>query len=57
MKMFGFNKIKLHNIHFASLFRIIRLCQEYGLTDVRIGFYTPLDMYYEKEDYLSFYKE
>ena len=57
MKMFGFNKKKLHNIHFASLFRIIRLCQEYGLTDVRIGFYTPLDMYYEKEDYLSFYKE
>lgn len=57
MKLYGLGKKKLQNIHFASLFRIMRLCEEYSLTDVRIGFFTPLDMYYEKEEYSSFYKE
>lgn len=56
MKMYGFNKKVLLNIYYASIFRIIRLCEDYGLTDIRIGIYLPLDMFYEKKEYMDFYK-
>lgn len=56
MKLFGFNKKILLNIYYASLFRVIRLCEEYDLKDIRIGIFTPLDMFYEKKEYQEFYE-
>ena len=56
MRLFGLSTKHLLNIHYASLFRLIRFCEEYNLTNVRIGFFCPLDMYYEKEEYSSFYR-
>lgn len=57
MKLFGHSHKDLLNVQFASLFRILKLCQEYQLTDVRIGFFSSLDMFYEKPEYLEFYND
>lgn len=56
MRLFGFSSKYILNIHYGALFKLIRFCEEYNLTNVRIGFFGPLDMYYEKEEYGSFYK-
>lgn len=56
MRLFGLSNKYILNVHYGSLFKIIRFCEEYNLTNIRIGFFGPLDMYYEKEEYLSFYK-
>ena len=55
MKLHGFNKKIFLNHHYAVLFRLIKLCQEYHLTHLRIGFFSGLDMFYEKVELLPFY--
>lgn len=55
MTLQGLNGNKLLNSYYGCLFRIIMFCKEYGLNEVRIGFFTPLDMYYEKPEYAEFY--
>lgn len=55
MRLYGFSGKKLLNPLYASIFRVLRFCEEYGLSEVRFGFFSPLDMFYEKEEYLNFY--
>lgn len=57
MKLYTFSDKRYQNIFFATMFRLMRFCKEYNLTNVRIGFYTPLDMFNGDEDYAPFYKE
>lgn len=56
MRLYGFNKKLYKDMLYVGLFRIIKLCQEYNLKDVRIGFYSSLDMFYENPEYLDFYR-
>ena len=55
MTLQGLNGSKLLNSYYGCLFRIIMFCKEYDLNEVRVGFFTPLDMYYEKPEYAEFY--
>ena len=55
MNLQGFSGNKLLNNYYGCLFRVIMFCKEYNLTEVRIGFFTPLDMFYEKPEYSDFY--
>ena len=56
MRLYGFNKKYYKDMLFVSLFRILKLCEEYDLTDVRIGFFSSLGMFNEKPEYIDFYK-
>lgn len=56
MKMYSYDKKVYKDILYASLFRVMKLCEDYELKDVRIGFYGSLDMFCEKPDYLPFYQ-
>ncbi len=56
MRLYSFNKKAYKDMLFISLFRIMKLCEEYELTNVRIGFYGSLDMFCEKPEVLPFYK-
>lgn len=55
MKLHGYTDKSLLTIHFAVLFRIIKMCKEYNLTNVKIGFFSYLDMFYENPEYFKFY--
>ena len=56
MNMYNFNKKQYKDMLYVSLFRVLRLCEEYNLNNVRIGFYGSLDMFCEKPDFLPFYQ-
>lgn len=56
MRLHGFNKKTHKDMLFVALFRLMKLCEEYELTNVRIGFFGSLDMFCEKQEYLLFYK-
>ena len=55
MKLYGFGEKYLLNSIYGCIFRILRLCEEYELTNVKIGFFSPLNMFYEEDKYLKFY--
>lgn len=56
MRLYGFSEKEILNPIYGCIFRILYLCKEYSLTNIKIGFFSPLNMFYEEEKYLSFYK-
>ncbi len=54
MKMYGHNKKHLSNIYYRCIFRLIRLKDEYNLTNLKIGVYGPTTMFVD-EKYKEFY--
>lgn len=55
MRLYGYNKKNFKDMLYVSLFRILKLCEDYDLQDVRIGFFGSLDMFCEKPELLNFY--
>ena len=57
MRFYSFSEKALLNIFYGTMFKLMRMCKDYNLSNVRIGFYSPLDMFNEDEKYKAFYKE
>lgn len=57
MKFYSFSDKVYLNIFCGTMFKLLRFVKDYNLTNVRIGFYSPLDMFNEDERYKGFYEE
>lgn len=56
MKLYSYDKKTYKDFLYPALFRVMKLCEEYDLTDVRIGFFGSLEMFCEKPEFLPFYQ-
>lgn len=51
----GYSNKLILNPFYGCIYKLLYLCSEYDLNEVRIGFFSPVDMFNEKEEYNQFY--